>query len=202
MPINAIISALPANGGSPLTKIEARDDGGTAYELTDTPAVGTYATTAEVGETVEIRAVNAVGNGPWSDAKTIGANPELLTNASFDDTSVWAGTSGTTAFSISGGNLTITARGDSFLDGVAQSVSFAAATYDVTVTVDAILAGSGGVRIKINDFDIPTLTPLTVPGTYTAQYTSPSAASRNFIVSTSSATTEVRVSAVSLKLAS
>jgi hypothetical protein len=204
MPINAVITALPANGGSALTKIQARNNGGTAYDLTTSPAIGTYATTANIGDTVEIRAVNAVDANPnnWSAAKTLSSNPELVPNANFDTTDTWAGTSGTTAFSISGGMMTITNRGDSFLDGVAAPVVFAAGVYDVKIVVDAILAGSGGARVKINDFDIPALTPLTVAGTYTAQYTSPSAATRNLILSTSSATTQVRLAAVSIRLAS
>jgi hypothetical protein len=199
MPINAIISALPSNGGAALTKIQARNNGGTAYDLTTSPAVGTFATTAGIGDTVEIRAVNSVGNGAWSDVKTLSGNPELLVNANFDAAGTWAGTAGTTAFTISGGNLNITNRGDSFLDGVGQDISFAAATYDISVTV--VSATSGGVRIKIDATDIAGLTPLTVAGTYTAQYTSPSAATRKFIVSTSQAAASVVVSAVSLKLA-
>lgn len=207
MALRVIISNLPANGGAPITAIQTRRNGSNATIATlsgTTP--GTYdVASSTITDTVQIRAQNSVGptdpDVGWSDTKSLSAgNPELLSNPSFDSAATWAGTSGTTAFSIAGGNLTITNRGDSFLDGVAQPIAFTAGTvYDVTVTV--VSATSGGVRIKIADFDIPGLTPLTTPGTYTAQYTSPSAATRNFIVSTSQAAANVVVSAVSLKVA-
>lgn len=209
MALRAVISNVPSNGGATITALQSRRNlsDGTIATLGGTTA-GTYEIAdSSIGDSVQIRAVNSVGNGAWSDAKTIGENPELLLNASFDDTSTWAGTDdggvsgNATEFVISGGNLTITDRGGSFADGVFQAVSFAAATYNVAVTVDEILEGSGGVRIKIDGFDIPELTPLTTPGTYTATYTSPSAATRNFIISVSSPTTQARVSAVSVKLA-
>jgi len=199
MPIRAVITTLPSNGGSPITNIEYRINGGSAVSF-GAAVPGTYSTTADIGDDVEIRAVNAIGTGPWSDVKSITAETEILANPNFDDTSVWAGTDAGTAFSIAGGNMTITNRGPDFTHGVAQAVSFAAGeVYDVSVTV--VSTSGGGVRIKIADFDIPALTPLTTPGTYTAQYTSPSAATRNFIISTSQAAASVVVSSVSLKLA-
>jgi hypothetical protein len=202
MALRVVISNLPANGGDPITDIDFRLNGGSAVSLGESTP-GTYDLAGStITDTVEIRAVNSVGDGAWSDVKALsGDSEELLANPNFDSAATWAGTSGTTAFSISGGNLTITARGDSFLDGVAQPINFAAGTvYDITVTITGTPTGGGG-RIKIADFDVVGLTPLTTAGTYTAQYTSPSAATRNFIVSTSQAAANVVFSAVSLKVA-
>jgi hypothetical protein len=203
MALRVPISNMPANGGDPITDIESRRNASDATIASlggNSP--GTYDVPGStITDSVQIRPVNSVGPGAWSDTKTLSAgNPELLSNPSFDSAATWAGTAGTTAFTISGGNLTITKRGDSFLDGVAQPISFTAGTvYDITVTV--VSAATAGVRIKIDGFDVPGLTPLTTPGTYTAQYTSPSAATRNFIVSASGDPSNVVVSAVSLKVA-
>jgi hypothetical protein len=201
MALRVVISNLPANGGDPITDIDFRLNGGSAVSLGESTP-GTYDLAGStITDTVEIRAVNSVGDGAWSDVKALsGDSEELLANPNFDSAATWAGTAGTTAFTISGGNLTITKRGDSFLDGVAQPISFAAGvTYDISVTVVSNV--SPGVRIKVGEQDIAGLTPLTVAGTYTAQYTSPSAATRNFIVSASGDPSNVIVSAVSLKVA-
>jgi hypothetical protein len=203
MALRVVISNLPANGGDNINALQTRRNASDATIATlSGTTVGTYdVASSSIGDSVQIRAVNSVGNGAWSDTKTLSAgNPELLLNPSFDSAATWAGTAGSTAFTISGGNLTITKRGDSFLDGVAQPISFGAGTvYDITVTV--VSAATAGVRIKIDSFDVPGLTPLTVAGTYTAQYTSPSAATRNFIVSASGDPSNVVISAVSLKVA-
>jgi hypothetical protein len=203
MALRVVISDLPANGGDSITALQTRRNASDATIATlSGTAVGTYdVASSSIGDSVQIRAVNSVGNGAWSDTKALSAgNPELLLNPSFDSAATWAGTVGTTAFTISGGNLSITNRGDSFLDGVFQAISFAAgATYDIAVTV--VSTTNSGVRIKINDSDIVGLNGLTAAGTYTAQYTSGAAASRNFIISTASATSTCVISAVSLKLA-
>ncbi|MFO7856681.1 MAG: sialate O-acetylesterase [Paracoccaceae bacterium] len=64
------VSALPDDGGSAITDLQYRVGGGAAQSL-GAVAAGTYAITvlAGVEASVEIRAVNAEGPGPWSDAK-------------------------------------------------------------------------------------------------------------------------------------
>jgi len=84
------ITALPVNGGSPITALEYRLNGGAATALV---GVGTGArdiTVPAVTEAdVEIRAVNAIGNGAWSDLKSVTptvetpADPPVLTQISY-----------------------------------------------------------------------------------------------------------------------
>jgi len=79
------LNSLPDDGGSAITDIEYRVDGGTAVSTGET-TTGTHTITAADGVDVEIRAVNAVGAGAWSDTKTVvsdayaigGASPELV----------------------------------------------------------------------------------------------------------------------------
>jgi hypothetical protein len=200
MPIRATFGPLPANGGSAITSVQYRIGTGTPIAFPSaTP--GTYDTVALPGDNIQIRAGNAVGFGPWSDTKSISVGePEILLNPSFADATTWAGTVPETAFTITGGQLNITNRGLTFDDGVFQNVAFLAGrSYDVSVTVVGTPVNGGG-RIKIDTTDIPGLTPLTVAGTYTAVYTSPSAATRKFIVSVSQPTATASFSEVSLKL--
>lgn len=64
------ILSLPADGGSPITDIEYRVNEGTAIGLGET-TTGSYEITADLNDDVQIRAVNAVGPGPWSDTKVV-----------------------------------------------------------------------------------------------------------------------------------
>ena len=66
------VIALPASGGSAITDLEYRIDGGAAVSFGQT-TVGTFATTAEEGDDVQIRAVNAIGAADWSDTKEVPA---------------------------------------------------------------------------------------------------------------------------------
>jgi len=84
------IIALPVNGNSPITALEYRLNGGSATALI---GVGTGARDITVPATtlatVEIRAVNAIGNGAWSDLKSATptvdaiADPPVLTLESY-----------------------------------------------------------------------------------------------------------------------
>lgn len=70
--INLNITALPSDGGTAITALQYRIDGGTAVGLSGT---GTGARTisglaAGVEYDVQIRAVNALGAGAWSDTKS------------------------------------------------------------------------------------------------------------------------------------
>jgi hypothetical protein len=66
------IDALPADGGSAITALQYRIDGGTPATFSGT-GLGVRDITGLTGGVevdVEIRAVNAVGNGAWSDVKS------------------------------------------------------------------------------------------------------------------------------------
>ncbi len=71
------IIALPADGGTALSALEYRVNGGAAVALAGTGA-GTQAITVPAGAaaSVEVRAVNAEGAGPWSAVKL--ATPTAL----------------------------------------------------------------------------------------------------------------------------
>lgn len=63
---------LPSDGGSAITALEYRVDGGAAIAFTGTGTgvrVVTAGLTAGVASDLEVRAVNAVGAGAWSDVK-------------------------------------------------------------------------------------------------------------------------------------
>jgi len=66
----------PSDNNDPLTDIEYRINGGAAQSFGAT-TTGTYATTAGSGDNVEIRAVNSIGAGAWSDVK-VAENPPFL----------------------------------------------------------------------------------------------------------------------------
>ena len=67
------ITALPDNGGSALTSLQYSLDGGSPVTLSGGATTGIRTITGLTGGTpygVQIRAVNAVGEGAWSDTKT------------------------------------------------------------------------------------------------------------------------------------
>lgn len=65
------LTALPADGGSSITALQYRLDGGAAVTLsgTGTGSRTISGLTGGVEYSVQVRAVNAVGNGAWSDTK-------------------------------------------------------------------------------------------------------------------------------------
>jgi hypothetical protein len=70
--LTANITALPSDGGSAITALQYRLDGGTAVAFSGT-GTGSRNITSLTNTTeydVEIRAVNSVGNGAWSDLKS------------------------------------------------------------------------------------------------------------------------------------
>jgi hypothetical protein len=66
--VKVLITNLPPNGGQPITSVQARWNEGTPVAL-PSPLPGTYDIAALEGDQVQIRAVNAVGDGPWSAPK-------------------------------------------------------------------------------------------------------------------------------------
>ena len=71
--ITITVSTLPADGGSALTALQYRLDGGSWVTMsgTSTGARDVTGLSNSVQITVELRAVNAIGNGPDSDDKTV-----------------------------------------------------------------------------------------------------------------------------------
>jgi hypothetical protein len=201
MPIDLTISSLPANGGSPITGIDWRKNAGSAVDLSTT-ATGTYSIDAVPGDEIQIRARNSIGASAWSLIKTVPVgSTQLLLNNSFTDGSVWAGTNVATSFSITGGNLVINDRGPDFTHGVFQDVVLLANTsHTISVTFSA---ASVGIRIKMQDssgnqIDVPGLTPLTTPGTYTAPFNTGAETNWRFIISTTANGATATVNEVSL----
>lgn len=206
MALTAEFKSLPANGGAPITSIEFSVNGGSAQAFAGILLNTPYTITgADLGDEIRIRAVNSVGAGEWSAVKSLSeANAEILLNNSFTDGTVWAGTDATTDFTITGGNLVIADRGPDFTHGVYQDVTLLAnTTYTLSVTFSA---ASPGIRIKMEDesafqTDVAGLTPLSTPGTYTANFTTTADTAWRFIISTTGEGGTATVNEVSLKLA-
>lgn len=70
--VTLTVSTLPDDGGSALTDLEYAVNGG-GYASLGAAATGDYTITASEGDTVTLRAVNAVGNGTASASKTVPA---------------------------------------------------------------------------------------------------------------------------------
>lgn len=67
------ITSLPANGGSAITSLQYRIDGGSAVTLSGT-GTGPRTVTGLTNGTAyafELRAVNAIGSGAWGDTKNV-----------------------------------------------------------------------------------------------------------------------------------
>jgi hypothetical protein len=201
MAIDLTISSLPANGGSAILDIEWRKNAGSAVSLASA-VTGTYSIDAVPGDSIQIRSRNAIGYSGWSVAKSVpvGATQVLLNN-SFTDGSVWDGTDATTDFDITGGNLVINDRGPDFTHGVYQDIVLLPNTdYTLTITFSA---ASAGVRVKMQDSalvqtDVPGLTPLTTPGTYSATFNSGIETNWRYILSTTAPGATATINEVSL----
>ena len=70
--VSVNIITLPADGGAPITDLEYRVNAGAAASLGET-TTGSYPITADEGDDIQIRAVNAIGAGDWSDVKAVPA---------------------------------------------------------------------------------------------------------------------------------
>jgi len=82
-------SSLPNDGGSAITDLEYRLDTGSGFGSAVSfgeTTTGTYATTGEEGDLVQVRAVNAIDDGDWSTSKAVPAvsTGDELTNIVFD----------------------------------------------------------------------------------------------------------------------
>lgn len=106
--LSVTISSLPSNGGSAITSIEYRIDGGTwtSSGLTSTGTFEITGLTNTVEYDVELRANNAIGNGAASDVKSATPTtsafaptdiPDLVLYVDFaDEDTLFADTAGTT----------------------------------------------------------------------------------------------------------
>ena len=68
--VSVNIITLPADGGAPITDLEYRVNAGAAISLGET-TTGSYPITADDGDDIQVRAVNGVGAGDWSDVKAV-----------------------------------------------------------------------------------------------------------------------------------
>lgn len=95
--LSVTISSLPANGGSAITSVQYRVDGGTWTSSGGTVSFNITGLTDDVEVDIELRAVNAVGNGAASDVKsatpTATADPVAIVAIAFGD-STWEGVIG------------------------------------------------------------------------------------------------------------
>ncbi|MGI3168379.1 hypothetical protein ACRARG_04455 [Pseudooceanicola sp. C21-150M6] len=96
------ISSLPDNGGATITDIEYRVDGGTWTSSGGTSGFDITGLTEDVEVDVEIRAVNAEGEGDPSDTKS--ETPSVVAAAA----STWDATFETSQITYSSGNLVAT----------------------------------------------------------------------------------------------
>ena len=74
--VSVNILTLPNDGGSAITDLEYRVNAGAAISLGET-TTGSYPITADEGDDIQIRAVNTVGAGDWSDVKAVPADSEF-----------------------------------------------------------------------------------------------------------------------------
>jgi hypothetical protein len=81
--ISVNILTLPDDGGAPITDIEYRVNGGEAVSFGET-TTGSYPIVADEADEVEIRAVNAVDPGDWSDVKVVPAAGPLFSEVTWD----------------------------------------------------------------------------------------------------------------------
>jgi hypothetical protein len=70
--ISVNILTLPDDGGAPITDLEYRVNAGAAVSFGET-TTGSYPIVADEDDEIQIRAVNAVGAGDWSDVKVVPA---------------------------------------------------------------------------------------------------------------------------------
>lgn len=114
--VTLTVTTLPDDGGSALTDLEYRVNSGSAVSLGAT-ATGDYTITAAEADDIEIRAINAVGAGPWSASKAVPAASgvtytEATGGTEADIVDPVDGLAYTTHTFTTGGTFTITVLGD------------------------------------------------------------------------------------------
>lgn len=139
MALEVTINSLPADGGSAITRVDYRLNGGAAVDAG--VLSGTFSFAGVATDTVELRAVNANGEGPWSNTKTSQAltinsvGPQESTgnvplaystsaDRSVDAVLFDAAEADPVAADFNGGNATYTDIGDETLLAAGSSVNF------------------------------------------------------------------------------
>lgn len=158
------ISTLPADNFDDLTDIEYRVNVGAAQSFGAT-TTGTYSTGASVGDVLEIRAVNSLGAGAWSDDKTVteapatqadvialfGAGDEGFFYDFSDTSSLYTDLAGTTAVTSSGDPIGHV--DDLSGNGNARSAPFTSARPTYTESgglAYAFMASGGSTRLELD----------------------------------------------------
>jgi hypothetical protein len=144
------ISALPDDGGAAINELQFRNNGGTATAMTGTGTGARQITvTAETEADIEIRAVNAVGNGDWSDIKT--ATPTVSPAPTLTDLTYDSGTETASATSSADGTAWyfISNSATPLADGAAVKAAVQAMTPDIYGSF-AITAGDNDEVIDIS----------------------------------------------------
>jgi hypothetical protein len=146
--ISINITALPSNGGSAITTLQYRIGTGSAVDLVGT---GTGARTITglvdgVAVNVQIRAVNAVSAGPWSDTKSVTPSVAAVAPAAFtagDWTAAATAVSGEISFNLttlpSNGGSAITAL--QYRVGAGAAIAFTGTATGVRVVTAGLTAG-------------------------------------------------------------
>ena len=106
--VSVNIITLPNDGGSPITDLEYRVNAGAVVLLGET-TTGSYPIAADEGDDIQVRAVNAVGAGDWSNVQTVAAPPSATGGT--ETVIAQSGTFYRVHTFLSSGTLTITAAG-------------------------------------------------------------------------------------------
>jgi hypothetical protein len=75
MDVDLVIDELPAVNGPAITDIEYRVNEGTPISLSAS-TIGTYPIVANAEDEIQIRAINSIGSGDWSESLTISGDVE------------------------------------------------------------------------------------------------------------------------------
>jgi hypothetical protein len=181
--ISIDLTALPSNGGSAITALEYRIGAGAAVALsgTGTGARTVTGLTDGVSVDIQVRAVNTIGNGAWSDTKSVtpATVPAAFTAGQW--TAAATGTPGEITFNLtalpSTGGSAITAL--EYRVGSGAAIAFAGTGTGVRVVTAGLTAGVA-VDLQVRAVnavgsgawsDIKNRTPLagsTAPAAFTA----------------------------------
>lgn len=154
--LRVIILSLPATGGSAITDIEYRVDGGT-WTSSGASTVGAFlisGLTNDVSHEIELRAVNAVGNSVRSDLKAAApsiGDGNIFSDSGFETAGNWTLSSGVELVDgDTGVHFTAAAAGFAECATSAAGRAYAdeSTTYNFSLTARSVITG-GRFRIGI-----------------------------------------------------